>query len=395
MEKDAMNNLTTALPMTNERELEKPIEKDTGHKNGANYLPSKEKEDTGKDVVEMKDDSTKDEFEGEKMPIETATESKKTYSQKLNMLARKRIASQVPASYSSDEDELELLTTKLNQSSVKINQLEADYESALRERDEIHGELELAEHKIAETRELLHKTEDVNFETQDRVEALTSELRKYKANTKSTTKQIALLEATLEEERLKAVELKKDLARAQKRSDEVQKKAECDKREFEKKDKTIDELKASVEEYHVKTESLLDDISKLKEQIEKSEQQKKELEQRVSAAEKKAHDAAVDSAQIAEENQKLSLEIEAFYVRLSEMQASYNESINERTDFECLAMALQQKVTKLQADLVEAKWTRMKSMSTAVALQNMSCIERMALFLRSKFVSAFHGVFSF
>lgn len=77
------------------------------------------------------------------------------------------------------------------------------------------------------------------------------------------------------------------------------------------------------------------------------------------------------------------------------MQASYKECQNERTDFECQAMALQQKVTKLESDLVEAKCARLKRMTKAVALQNMSVIERATLFLRSKFVGAFHGVFSF
>lgn len=360
-----------------------------------NNLEIKEKKHAEEDEFELKYESTEEESGEEKVPVGTPPEWSKSYSQRLNMLVEKRKALQVPFSYSSDEDEMETLNAKLKESSAKINQLEANYESALRERNEIHEELELAEHKIAETRALLHETEDVNFETQDRVETLTSELRKYKANMKSTTKQIARFEAALEEERLKVAELSRELARARLRSVEVQKKAERDKKESAIKDKTIDELKASLEHYNAKTESLLNAMSNLQAQIFRSEKQKKELEHRVCTAEKKAHEATTDSEQIVEENQKLNLEIEGFYVRLSEMQALYNECQSERTDFECQAMALQQKVTKLESDLVEAKCARLKRMTKAVALQNMSVIERATLFLRSKFVSAFHGVFSF
>lgn len=75
-----MNNLIMVLFMINERELEKLREEDMGYKNGVNYFFLKEKEDIGKDVVEMKDDLMKDEFEGEKMLIEIVIEFKKIYS---------------------------------------------------------------------------------------------------------------------------------------------------------------------------------------------------------------------------------------------------------------------------------------------------------------------------
>ena len=54
----------------------------------------------------------------------------------------------------------------------------------------------------------------------------------------------------------------------------------------------------------------------------------------------------------------MNIEIQSFYKRLSELQASYNACEHEKFDFQHQSMALQQKVTKLEAELEEATTQR-------------------------------------
>ena len=270
------------------------------------------------------------------------------------VFAQGRRLSQLEPTYTHAKEEIEVLTSQLEETSMKISQLEANYETVARERDELKEELVLSERRIGETKILLQKTEDASNEVEQKMVVMKSKLVKYEGKIESASKQKSNMKDELEEERLKVTRLKIDLANAQRRCDESQRKADLTKKEFGNKDKTIDELKASVTTFELKTESIFGEMSKLQAQLEIAEEEKKELQEQTLDAQKRVRDAVADNRRVSEENEKLSLEIQSFYKRLSELQASYNACEHEKHDFQHQTMALLQKVTKLEAELDEA-----------------------------------------
>lgn len=347
------------------------------------------------DQVELQDKFAELQSEGEKMLKEILNFNEHFNIKELELFAHRRIFSQLEPSHAFDEDEIEALTEKLEESSIKIVQLEANYESALREKIEIQEELALAQLRIAETQALLQKTEDANNETEQNMESTKSQLSKYEVHMDNTTKQIAKFEAELEEERAKVVKLNKELASTPSHNEVAQRKAHSNERESTLKDDTIYELRTSVDEYETKIELLYSEVNKLKAQMELAEEENKELHQQVLDAENRVFDVAAENGQTKAENQQLSLEIQSFYKRLSELQACYNECQRERSDFQCETMALQQKVVKLQADLVDTNSAFQRMMTTPEERRQYTMIERLTLGIRAKFAGAFLGVFAF
>ena len=121
------------------------------------------------------------------------------------------------------------------------------------------------------------------------------------------------------------------------------------------------------------------------------------VQQDMLDAQKRVSDATADNLQTAEEIQKLSLEIQEFYKRLSELQACYNECQHERSDFQGQAMALEQEVIKRQAELVETKSAyHIRVATLEEGKQNMrTIIGRLTFRIKSKLAGAFLGVFAF
>ncbi|KAL9963859.1 hypothetical protein ACROYT_G027410 [Oculina patagonica] len=269
------------------------------------------------------------------------------------MFAQGRKFSQFEPTYAQARDEIEQLTVKLEESSIRISQLESSYETAIRERDDLTEELALSERRLTETKFLLQKTEDVSNEVEQKMAAMKSQMFKCEGQIESASKQKSSLKAELEEERSKVTRLKKKLAKAQSRHEEFQRNVDFNKKESSNKDKIIEDLRASVAAYELKTESLFSEVSKLQAQMEITEEEKRELQEETLDAEKRIRDVTVDNRQSSEENEKLNLEIQGFYKRLSELQASFNTCEHEKYDFQHQAMALQQKVTKLEAELDE------------------------------------------
>ena len=270
------------------------------------------------------------------------------------MFTQGRRFAQLEPTYTHAREEVEVLTAKLEDSSTKISQLEANYETAVRERDELKEELALCERRLAESKALLQKTEDASNEVEQKMVTMKSQLLKYEGHVESATKQKSNFKAELEDERSKVAKLKRELAKARSRSEEFQRNVDWNKKESDNKNKTIDELRASVAAYELKTESLYSEVSKLQAQIEITEEEKRELQEETLDAQRRMRDAVTDNRQALEENDKLNLEIQSFYKRLSELQASYNVCEHEKYDFQHQTMALQQKVTKLEAELEEA-----------------------------------------
>ena len=270
------------------------------------------------------------------------------------MFAQGRRVSQLEPTYSQAKDEIEQLTIKLEESSIKINQLESSCETAVRERDELREELTLSERRMTETRSMLQKTEDASNELEQKMAAMKSQMFKYEGQMESASKQKANLKAELEEDRSKVTRLKAELARMKSRYDEFQRNSDFKQKESSNKDKIIEDLRASVAAYELKTESVLSEVSKLQAQMEITEEEKRELQEEALEAQKRVRDAAADNRQNSEENERLNLEIQSFYKRLSELQASFNTCEHEKFDFQHQAMALQQKVSKLEAEIDES-----------------------------------------
>ena len=270
------------------------------------------------------------------------------------MFAQGRRFSQLEPTYAQAKDEIEQLTVRLEESSIKISQLESSYETAIRERDDLREEFALSERRITEIKSLLQKTEDASNELEQTMAAMKSQLLTYEGQMESVSKQKSNIKTELEEERSKVTKLKRELAKAQSRYEELQRNVDSNRKESNNKDKIIEDLRASVAAYELKTESLFSEVSKLQAQMEITEEEKLELQEETLDAEKRVRDVASDNRQSSEENEKLNLEIQSFYKRLSELQASYNTCEHEKYDFQHQAMALQQKVSKLEAELDEA-----------------------------------------
>ena len=270
------------------------------------------------------------------------------------MFAQGRRFSQLEPNYAQARDEIEQLTVKLEESSIRIRQLESSYETAIRERDDLAEELALSERRIAETKSLLQKTEDASNEVEQKMAGMKSQILKYEGQMESASKQKSNLKAELEEERSKVARLKKKLTKTQSRYEEFQRNIDLNKTESSNKDKIIEDLRASVAAYELKAESLFSEVNKLQAQMEITEEEKRELQEETLDAEKRIRDVTVDNRQSSEENEKLNLEIQGFYKRLSELQASYNTCEHEKYDFQHQVMALQQKIAKLEAELDEA-----------------------------------------
>ena len=184
--------------------------------------------------------------------------------------------------------------------------------------------------------------------------AMKSQMFKCEGQRESQSKQKANLKAELEEERSKVTKLKAELARIKSRYDEFQRNADLKLKESGNKDKTIENLRASVMAHELKTESLLSEVTKLQAQIEITEEEKRELREETLDAQKRVRDAAAENRQTSEENEKLNLEVQSFYKRLSELQASFNTCEHEKFDFQHQTMALQQKVSRLEAEIDES-----------------------------------------
>lgn len=268
--------------------------------------------------------------------------------------AQGRRFSQLEPTYAQAKDEIEQLTVKFDESSIKISQLESSYETAIRERDDVREELTLSERRIAETKSLLQKTEDASNEVEQKLAAMKSQMLKYEGQMESASKQKSNFKAELEEERSKVTRLKRELAKTQSRYEESQRNLDSNKKESNNKDEIIEDLRASVAAYELKTESLFSEVSKLQAHMEITEEEKRELQEETLDAQKRIRDVTADNRQSSEENEKLNLEMQSFYKRLSELQASYNACEHEKYDFQHQAMALQQKVTKLEAEFDEA-----------------------------------------
>ena len=271
-----------------------------------------------------------------------------------DMFAQGRRISQLEPTYVQAKDEIEQLTIKLEESSIRINQLESSYETVIRERDDVREELVLSERRIAETKSLLQKTEDASNEVEQKLAAMKSQMLKYEGQIESASKQKTDFKAELEEERSTVTRLKRELGKTQSRYEESQKNLESNRKEFNNKDDIIEDLRASVTAYELKTESLLSEVSKLQVQMEITDEEKRELQEETLEAQKRIRDVTTDNRQSSEENEKLNLEMQSFYKRLSELQASYNACEHEKYDFQHQAMALQQQITKLEAELHEA-----------------------------------------
>lgn len=271
-----------------------------------------------------------------------------------DMFAQGRRFSQLEPTYVQAKDEIEQLTVKLEESSIRISQLESGYETAIRERDDVREELMLSERRIADTKSLLQKTEDASNEVEQKLAAMKSQMLKYEGQIESASKQKTNFKAELEEERSKVTRLKRELTKTQSRLEELQRNLESNKKDSSNKDEIIEELRSSVTAYELKTESLFSEVSKLQAQMEITEEEKRELQEETLDVEKRIRDVTADNRQSSEENEKLNLEMQSFYKRLSELQASYNACEHEKYDFQHQAMALQQQVTKLEAELEEA-----------------------------------------
>ena len=243
---------------------------------------------------------------------------------------------------------------KLEETLIKISQLEAKYETAVRERDELKDELVASERRTAEIKTLLRKTEDASNELEEVMATVKSELLKYKGDMESATKQTSNLKAELEEERSKVEKLSKEIASSQSRYEEFQRNVDWNQRESTSKDKIIDELRESLAAYELQNESLYSEVSKLQGQLKTTEQKRRELQEEVIDAQERLRDAATESKQAAEENVKLSIELQLFYKRLSELQASFNACEHEKYDFQQQIMEQQHNVTKLETELEEA-----------------------------------------
>lgn len=257
------------------------------------------------------------------------------------IFAQGRKVSQLGPSYAQAQDDNERLSIKLEESSIKISQLESSYEAVVSEKDGLREELTLSERRITETKSLLQKTEDVCNALEEKMAAMKSQMFKCEGQRESQSKQKANLKAELEEERSKVTKLKAELARIKSRYDEFQRNADLKLKESGNKDKTIENLRASVMAHELKTESLLSEVTKLQAQIEITEEEKRELREETLDAQKRVRDAAAENRQTSEENEKLNLEVQSFYKRLSELQASFNTCEHEKFDFQHQTMALQ------------------------------------------------------
>ena len=145
-----------------------------------------------------------------------------------------------------------------------------------------------------------------------------------------------------------------EIASSQSRYEEFQRNIDCNQRESTSKDKIIDELRESLATYELQNESPYSEVSKLQEQMKKTEEEKREFQEEVLDAQERLRDAEAESKQVAEENVKLSIELQSFYKRLSELQASFNACEHEKYDFQQQIMEQQQNVTKLETELEKA-----------------------------------------
>ena len=270
------------------------------------------------------------------------------------MFAQGKRYSQLEHAYAQARDEIEQLTVKLEESAFRISQLESSCETEIREREDLAEELALSERRIAETKFLLQKTEDASNEVEQKMASMKCQILKYEGQIESATKQGANFKAELEGERSKVTKLEKKLTKTQSHYEELQRNVDLNKKECSNKDKIIEDLRASLAAYELTNESLFSEITKLQTQMEITEEEKRELQEETLDAEKIILDVTADNRQSSEENEKLNHEIQSFYERLSELQALYNTCEHEKYDFQHQAMALQQKVTKLEAELDEA-----------------------------------------
>jgi len=145
-----------------------------------------------------------------------------------------------------------------------------------------------------------------------------------------------------------------EIASSQSHYAEIRRNVDWNQRESTSKDKIIDELRESLATYELQNESLYSEVSKLQEQLKTTEEKRRELQVEVLDAHERLRDAATESKQAAEENVKLSIELQSYYKRLSELQASFNACEHEKYDFQQQIMEQQHNETKLETELEEA-----------------------------------------
>lgn len=108
-------------------------------------------------------------------------------------------------------------------------------------------------------------------------------------------------------------------------------------------------MTASLAANRLRTESLLSELNEIQAQVEISEDEKLEMQDELYEAQKRIQDVDTHNRLITEENGNLSFEVQRFYQRLSELKASYKTCEHEKFDFQHQTMALQERVSKLEA----------------------------------------------
>ena len=243
------------------------------------------------------------------------------------------------------------------------------YETASKPIVQLETELNMGEKSVAN----MNSSISASYKSNHDVQSLLDELEETAENKLSILNQ-QLEETVLEEEEqereLNVLEMlnseveqvdstcsqvkEEEIASSQSRYEEFQRNIDCNQRESTSKDKIIDELRESLATYELQNVSLYSEVSKLQEQLKTTEEKRRELQVEVLDAHERLRDAATESKQAAEENVKLSIELQSFYKRLSELQASFNACEHEKYDFQQQIMEQQHNETKLETELEEA-----------------------------------------
>lgn len=247
------------------------------------------------------------------------------------------------------QSEIEKLSQKLEESSIQISQLETRFETAIREGDDLREELSSSERRLSQAKDLLQNVEDANYELEEKMVNMQRKIINYQRDAESASSQNADLKTELEEERSKVKRLNAEVTKFKHRSDELERNADLKQREIHDKDKVIQNLTASLAANRLRTESLLSELNAIQAQVEISEDEKLEMQDELYEAQKRIQDVDTHNRLITEENGNLSFEVQRFYQRLSELKASYKTCEHEKFDFQHQTMALQERVSKLEA----------------------------------------------
>lgn len=249
------------------------------------------------------------------------------------------------------QDDIEQLTQRLEESSIQISQLESSFEAAIREGDDLREELSSSERRMSQAKDLLQNVEDANYELEEKMANMQRKIINYQRDAESALRLNTDLKAELEEERSKAKRLNTEVTKLKHRFDELERNTDLKQGEIRDKDEIIKNLTASLAANKLRTDSLLGELNKIQAQIEISVEEKIEMQDELFEAQKRIQDADTHTRLITEENGDLSREVRRFYQRLSELKASYKTCEHEKFDFQQQAMALQERVSKLEAEI--------------------------------------------